>query len=94
MGVDIVLAVVVDWASVELGISVVSHGTSIDSKSIGWAGACIALELRRRRRQNAATALGVGESTTAVKAVASSIMTSTNAVLAIRELTEGSGGTA
>ena len=85
-GVDVVLALVVDGASIEFSTAIVRDSAIGSDAEIGrWGSTNITLELRCRRGQNTTTTLGVREATVA-QAVASGRIAAANAVLAITEL--------
>jgi hypothetical protein len=88
LGVDIVLAVVADRASIELSAAVVGHSAlGTNSKAGSWCGTDIALELRGGRSKDATTSVGVSEASVG-QAVAASRVSAPNTVLAITKLTE------
>jgi hypothetical protein len=86
-GVDIVLAVVVDGAGVELARTVVGNSaTRAYCETVGGRGTNIALELSSRGSQDAAPSVGISEAAVTIQAVAAGRMTATNMVLAVVEL--------
>lgn len=89
LGVYVVFSVVVHWACVELCVSVIGDGSSVDGKAVGWAGANVALELGCGRSQDATTALAVGEAAVSIEAVAGRTVIPADTVLTVRQLAKG-----
>jgi len=95
-GVNVVLAVVIDWASDELGVAVVSNvARAADGETGSRSSTTVTLELSGWWCEDAASAVSVGDAAV-VQAVASSVSAAgrtTNTVLAIRKLADGARDT-
>ena len=90
--VDVVFAIVVDRAGVELSASIVGDTAVRNSEASSWSGTNIALELGSGRGEDASAAVRVGETTlsTAIagQAVAAGRVVTTNTVLTVTKLTK------
>jgi hypothetical protein len=91
-GVDVVFAIVVDGAGVELSASVVGDAAVRNSEASSWGGTNIALELGSGRSEDTSAAVGVGETTTSTaiagQAVAAGRVVTADTVLAVTKLTK------
>jgi len=92
LGVDIVLTLIVNRASVKGIIPIVRDGTiRPDSKAVCRCSTDIALELSCRGCQDATPSIGIREATIAVKTITSSRETAaTDAILTIAKLAKNS----
>lgn len=88
-GINVVFTIISSWASDERGVAVISNKTGAgDGESSSWRGSGITLPLGSGSGENTATTLTVGDATV-VDAIGSSGEVAADAILPVRELSDG-----